>query len=236
MHETWATVYDRVYELSYGGIYGRLTDRTVAAIGRYVPAPASVIDFGAGTGRLALPLAKAGYRVTAIDASPAMLAELRRKAALAHLEIRPLGGRLQDRHDVACFDLSVCVFSVLSYLVSPEDLEHAFGTISRATALGGRALVDVPERVVFGDHGYVRPGLQREVSITPTGQDTYRYRESTRLETDDGPFAYADEFEIRWWAPDHVLRVAEAQGLLLDADPTNEFADTGARYFLLRRR
>lgn len=236
MHETWATLYDRVYERTYGDLYRSLTEGTVAAITRHVAPPASVIDFGAGTGRLALPLAKLDYRVTAVDASPAMLGELRRKAALAGLDIRSLDGRLQDPLDVAGFDVSVCVFSVLSYLVTPEDLERALGTISRATEVGGRALVDVPGRVLFGDQDYVRPGLRRQISITPIGPDIFRYRESTRLETDDGPFAYTDELEIRWWSPEHVLRVAGAEGLLIEADLTEEFADTGARYFLLRRR
>jgi SAM-dependent methyltransferase len=201
-----------------------------------MPSPASVIDFGAGTGRLALPLADGGYRITAVDASRAMLGELERKAARAGLDITSQAGRLQDLRDFSDFDMSLCIFSVLSYLLMHDDLERALEAISRATAAGGHALLDVPERLMFCDQHYETPVLHREISITPTVEDTFRYRESTRLQTDDRLFAYTDEFDIRWWHPEHVVQVAGAQGLLLEADLTEEFAGTGARYFLLRRQ
>jgi 2-polyprenyl-3-methyl-5-hydroxy-6-metoxy-1,4-benzoquinol methylase len=37
-----------------------------------LPPGGSIVDFGAGTGRLAIPLARAGYRVTAVEPSSAM--------------------------------------------------------------------------------------------------------------------------------------------------------------------
>lgn len=48
----------------------------------------SLLDVGAGTGRLTLPLADAAARVTALDHSPDMLAVLRGKGPPAHLEVR----------------------------------------------------------------------------------------------------------------------------------------------------
>jgi SAM-dependent methyltransferase len=59
-----------------------------AALRRLLPEPpASVLDLGAGTGFLSLLLAGQGYRVTALDLSPAMLARLRAKAAERGLDI-----------------------------------------------------------------------------------------------------------------------------------------------------
>ncbi|OLV19175.1 class I SAM-dependent methyltransferase [Deinococcus marmoris] len=49
---------------------------------------ASLLDVGAGTGRLTLPLAGAVARVTALDHSPDMLAVLISKQPPAHLEVR----------------------------------------------------------------------------------------------------------------------------------------------------
>ncbi len=53
-----------------------------------------VLEVGAGTGRITLPLARAGHRLTAIDPSPAMLAVARRRAAAERLAIDFLDGRL----------------------------------------------------------------------------------------------------------------------------------------------
>ncbi len=45
------------------------------------PPPASVVDAGGGTGQLAVPLARIGYRVTVVDTSAAMLATCAQRAA-----------------------------------------------------------------------------------------------------------------------------------------------------------
>ena len=48
---------------------------------------ASVLDVGCGTGRVALPLARAGNPVTAVDMDATLLAELARRAAALPVEI-----------------------------------------------------------------------------------------------------------------------------------------------------
>ena len=56
------------------------------------PAPARVLDVGAGTGFLSLLLAGLGYEVTALDLAPAMLAQLAHKADAAGLKLTTLEG------------------------------------------------------------------------------------------------------------------------------------------------
>ena len=55
---------------------------------RHLPEPpASVMDVGAGTGAISLLLAELGYRVTAVDLSPGMLARAAEKAAERGVEL-----------------------------------------------------------------------------------------------------------------------------------------------------
>jgi SAM-dependent methyltransferase len=46
-----------------------------------------VLELGCGTGRVALPLAAAGFELTAVDTSPALVAALRARAAVEELEL-----------------------------------------------------------------------------------------------------------------------------------------------------
>ncbi|MGO9457662.1 MAG: class I SAM-dependent methyltransferase [Acidimicrobiales bacterium] len=56
------------------------------------PAPAKVLDCGAGTGFLSLMAARLGHRVTALDLSEQMLERLRRAARSENLEVRVVVG------------------------------------------------------------------------------------------------------------------------------------------------
>ncbi|WDV51841.1 class I SAM-dependent methyltransferase [Streptomyces coeruleorubidus] len=69
--ESLADVYDSLYPAA-----GPAVDSMVAFLQELRPAPAALLELGVGTGRLAIPLAKHGYRVHGVDASPAMLAKL----------------------------------------------------------------------------------------------------------------------------------------------------------------
>ncbi len=60
------------------------------------PPPARVLDAGAGTGFLSLLMARAGYRVTALDLAPTMLAQLRTKAERSGLAVETVEGNAAD--------------------------------------------------------------------------------------------------------------------------------------------
>jgi 2-polyprenyl-3-methyl-5-hydroxy-6-metoxy-1,4-benzoquinol methylase len=64
------------------------------------PAPARVVDLGCGTGSLAVLLAEAGYDVTGLDLSPAMLVRAEQKAAGAKVRVRYVLGDAADPTEV----------------------------------------------------------------------------------------------------------------------------------------
>jgi SAM-dependent methyltransferase len=63
-----------------------------AALTRLLPPAGSVLDVGAGTGFLSLLAARLGYRVTALDLSPGMLAHLHSAARREGLDIEVVEG------------------------------------------------------------------------------------------------------------------------------------------------
>ena len=92
-YDDWAEIYDSVYSYVRSDI-PFYADLALASGG-------DVLELGAGTGRVALPIAALGVDVVGVDSSDAMLAVARRKAAAANL-----GGSLElARADMRDFDL-----------------------------------------------------------------------------------------------------------------------------------
>lgn len=109
-----------------------------------------VLELAAGTGRLALPLAEAGHRVTAVDLDPAMLGRARERASAAGIaedddrlrlvEADLLGLRLQDAGEYA---LSFIALNSIMLLADRRAQREAFVTMATHLRSGGLAAVDV---------------------------------------------------------------------------------------------
>jgi len=123
-------------------------ERTVQAVeaiaGRLGLEPGSrLLDVGCGHGRIALPLAGRGIRVTGVDTSTRSLALARDAAAAEGLEVelRELDMRELD-YDVE-FDGAVNVFSSFGYFDDETDDRRVLAGIARALKPGGALLLDV---------------------------------------------------------------------------------------------
>ncbi len=107
-----------------------------------------VLELAAGTGRLAVPLALAGYVVTAVDLDPAMLDRARASAVregvgpehLSFVEADLLELRLPD---AGRYGLAFVALNSLMLLASREAQRGALATLARHLASGGVAVVDV---------------------------------------------------------------------------------------------
>jgi SAM-dependent methyltransferase len=108
-----------------------------------------VLELAAGSGRVAVPLAKAGYAVTGVDIDPAMLAraaEAARQAGpeaesrLTLVEADLLGLELAGGPR---FGLAILALNSLLLMAGIEDQKRALETMARHLAPGGLAVVDV---------------------------------------------------------------------------------------------
>ena len=106
------------------------------AIAYLHPAPGMrVIDVGAGSGGAALALAKRGCRVTAIDASAAMMARLAQRATAlgADVQAEVMDGQRLCYFDAA-FDAALSIFGVILF----QDAVQGLSEMRRVVRPGGR--------------------------------------------------------------------------------------------------
>jgi SAM-dependent methyltransferase len=97
--------------------------------------PASVLDGGCGTGRVAIELARRGVRVLGVDADPDMITAARGKAPELHWLRADLAGlTLAER-----FDVVVLAGNVVPY-VAPEHRAAAVSACAGLLAGGGRLI------------------------------------------------------------------------------------------------
>ena len=107
-----------------------------------------VLELMAGTGRIAVPLAEAGFTVTAVDLDPAMLRRAARRAAAAGEEVE---GRVElvlgdvvslELAGAGTFRLGIVALNSMLLLRTREAQAAAWAALATHLAPGGLAAVD----------------------------------------------------------------------------------------------
>jgi len=105
------------------------------------------LELAVGSGRLAVPLAEAGYDVTGVDIDPAMVARARRRAdagtAEDHLSLVEADLVGLDLPDAGGFRLAFLALNSLLVLPTRAAQRAALKTLARHLAPGGVAVVDI---------------------------------------------------------------------------------------------
>jgi ubiquinone/menaquinone biosynthesis C-methylase UbiE len=108
--------------------------------------PGRILELGCGTGRIALPILKAGRSIVGIDRSSAMLALARRRAKRTTARGRAWFVRA-DIRDLPLrsggFDLVLAPYGILQSLTRERDLRATLASVARVLRPGGLFGVDL---------------------------------------------------------------------------------------------
>ena len=107
---------------------------------------ARILDAACGTGKLTLPLAKAGYALTGADASEDMLRYASEKARNAGLNIPFIRQRMEALSVHRPQDAIICACDGVNYLASGHEVKAFFSAAQSALAPGGILLFDISSR------------------------------------------------------------------------------------------
>ena len=119
-------------------------DRALALAG--VPARADVLDLGCGPGRHAVPLARRGFRVTAVDLSAFHLARARARAAAADVDVELVQADMRAFLRPAAFDLALSLFTSFGYFEDAADDRRVVDNVRRSLRPGGVLVMDVASK------------------------------------------------------------------------------------------
>lgn len=157
-----------------GGLANRFADEAYASVKGYVrtyvmhhhllehlpPPPAHVLDVGGGAGHQSFPLAQAGYEVTLLDSSPAMLDKARERLARLPEEVQRRVTLVQADGENAAEAVQgrrfagVLCHGVLGYLDEPDAMVEQ---LCRCAADGGIVSIMTGNAKASA----VRPALER---------------------------------------------------------------------------
>ena len=159
--DTWAGLADRFADGAYATVKGRVRTYVMhrQLLEHLPPPPAHVLDVGGGAGHQSFPLAQAGYRVTLLDPSAAMLDKARGRLGRLPDDVRhrvtfveAAGENADDAVGGRRFDAVLC-HGVLGYLEHPEPL---LDQLVRCAAPGGVVSIMAGN----ADAAAVRPALE----------------------------------------------------------------------------
>jgi S-adenosylmethionine-dependent methyltransferase len=160
--DIWAGLVDRFADKAYASVKGYVRTYVLhQQLLEHLPEPpATLLDVGAGAGHQSFPLAEAGYDVTLLDPSPAMLAKARERLQGLSGEAQQRVSLLQadgERADEAVhgrrFDAVLC-HGVLGYLDQPDPLVNQ---LCQCVAAGGIVSIMTGNAKAMA----VRPALER---------------------------------------------------------------------------
>ena len=140
-----------------------------------LPAGASVLDVGCGTGRHAVELAKRGHAVTGIDLSSAMLAQAAAAAQAAGVDVEWLQRDATDFVLDRSFDAAICL------------CEGSFGLLSQ-----GDDPIEQPLAILHNISANLNPGAMAVLTVLNAARMLRSYQNQDVAEGRFDPFSLVE--------------------------------------------
>lgn len=222
------TVDDGGYGRQFADFYDRIFPRDDSAeraarwlakqhIGGGLPA----VEFGVGTGRIALPLAALAGDVVGIDSAPEMLDRLREELRANPAPVVAVHANMCGYSDDRPHGLVYCVLGTFSMLLSEHQQQEAMDAFARSAAPGASVVVEthnaaLVEAIHDGrvrDSYFVRyPGRDTGLLSYSTLDVNRRLWHLSHVWFDDGRARIADELS-RLTTTDEIDAYAQRAGL-----------------------
>lgn len=212
--ETFGQLYAETYDEDHDP---GTTEACVDLISRLAGREARLLELASGTGRITLPLARAGLEIEGIEASAEMVDRMRAKPGGEDIPVTI--GDMADVGREGPFDLILLVYNTIGNLVTQEAQVRLFENVGRRLKPGGKFVVEtfIPDLSKFTDHQRVRVqsmdmrSLRFEaVKHDPVGQ-TFTFQR-VRMATEGFSLS---PFIIRYTYPAELDLMARLAGLSL---------------------
>lgn len=135
------------------------------------------LEFAIGTGRIALPLQRAGVEVHGLEMSPHMISELRQRKGGEQIPV--VEGDMARTEVPGRFGLVYLVYNTIFNLVTQYDQVACFENAARHLQPGGAFVVETAVPSAWTDEpAYVRPEW---IAPQAVGLDVVRYDAATQI-------------------------------------------------------
>ena len=233
-HDSWANSYDQLFEASFGSHLANLTDSTMEIVLELSEPTESILDIGAGTGRMSLPLIESNFYVSALDPSAGMLSQLATKLP-NHPNLELIHSPVAKLEMREGYNGALCIFTVSSYWLDEPTLANSLRSIYNALLPNGWLIIDRTLKSSFSDTIFQNERIQREAMIEDLGGDIFRFTEQSTISSSNNIKQINDSFLIRYWEEDLFMDHVVATGFNLEQDLSQAFASSGANFYLLRK-
>lgn len=217
---------DEEFWSTFGGLmfsesqFNDAAEQVPALLERLALRGGAVLDLGCGPGRHALPLARAGLDVTAVDTSERLIERLRARASEAGLDIEALVDDMRTFRRPDAFDAVVVMWTSFGYFDEEGDHRAALDRCLENLRPGGWLVLDLVgletlcrtlEPVHLTEFEDGRLLVERPVLVD----------RNTRLENEwiliDGERARRATWSHRVWSAGEIARLVETAGFELEA-------------------